>query len=82
MIILFLAWYAAAMWFWYILPMRNELVLHERGIRIRFWLKRLACSLDDIDGLFVGRAPSSLETGLRSVLSIVKPQQMSALQEH
>jgi hypothetical protein len=73
--------YLAICWFAYIWPRADHFVLHERGIRIRSGFKRLQCPFVAIQGIFVGRAPSTIEEGLSKVLGLLKPGQAAWLNQ-
>jgi hypothetical protein len=53
--------YGILMWFCYVLPQRDHLVLHRHGLRIGLGWKRLALPLDALAEIRVGREPGVLE---------------------
>lgn len=79
--VVFVYFYMVFCWFAYVWPHRNHLVLHEKGLRIRLGFKRLHTLFESIQGVFVGRAPSKVESGLRAVVGLLKPGQADWLNQ-
>jgi hypothetical protein len=56
---------AALVWFCYILPRFDHLIVHEDGFRIRMLWKHLVARFDGVAEWRVGFVPAKLERGLR-----------------
>jgi len=73
--------YALLFWFAYIFPRGDYCVLHERGIRIRVWLKRRILPFSLIASFNVGRVPSKAEIIHRKFTRVLNPEMLPWMEE-